>query len=139
MSVTRERDVVAALDDVDRIDLDVTEVLDSDLHGGGAIPERSRFIEPLGGEPKAASRCQRHDEWDRRRALARRVCAWEAHAFGVEQPAAWVTKRFSSAELSWLFTTYRRADLARTSALRPTEDRPMSTINTNTCNTPARG
>lgn len=139
MLVTREQDVVvAALDDVDRIDLDVTEVLDGGLHGGSAIPERSRLIEPLGGEPKAASRCQRHDGWGRRVALARGVCAWGAHAFGVERPTAWVTKRFSSAELSWRFATYRRAALARTSTLRPTEDRPMSTINTNTCKTPAR-
>ena len=45
--------VMASLDDVDRVDLHVTEVLDGGAHRPRAIAERRGLIEPLRAQPDA--------------------------------------------------------------------------------------
>jgi hypothetical protein len=50
-----EQDVVmAALDDVDGVDLNVAEVSDRSRRSAGAVPKRSFHIEPLGVQPDTA-------------------------------------------------------------------------------------
>ena len=46
--------VVAALDDVDGVDLDIAELLDRGRCGGRSRAERRRRIEPLRAQPDAA-------------------------------------------------------------------------------------
>ena len=46
---------MAALDDVDGIDLNVTKVRDCRRRGAGAVPERSFHIESLGMQPDTSS------------------------------------------------------------------------------------
>lgn len=45
--------MMRALDDEDRIDLDVAQMLDGALRRGGAGAERLALVEPLGAEPEA--------------------------------------------------------------------------------------
>ena len=46
--------VVAALDDVDGVDLHIAEMLDRQPRRLGVVAERRRMVEPLGREPDAA-------------------------------------------------------------------------------------
>ena len=51
----REQDVVVrALDDVDGVDLHITQVLDSATGGVGAAAEGLARVEPLGAQPEPA-------------------------------------------------------------------------------------
>ena len=43
-----------ALDHVDRVDLDIAEVLDRGAHRAGAVAEGRRRVEPLGMQPEPA-------------------------------------------------------------------------------------